>query len=76
LLHFALHGDAIGHKFFEGFGAFLLCFGESAKASEPNLLRLFFHVVGHVGGIKWVFGGHGEAFKVSVVEMMVELKFS
>jgi hypothetical protein len=54
----------------------LLCFGESAKASEPNLLRLFFHVVGHVGGIKWVFGGHGEAFKVSVVEMMVELKFS
>ncbi|MEY3468808.1 MAG: hypothetical protein RL203_902, partial [Pseudomonadota bacterium] len=60
---------------FEGFGAFLLRFRKCAKASEPNLLRLFFHVVCHVGRVKRVFGGHGETFKVGVAEVPVELKF-
>jgi len=29
-----------------------------------------------VGRIKWVFGGHGLAFKVGVAEVLAELKFS
>ena len=76
LLHFALHGDAVGHEFFKGFGAFLLRFRKCAKASEPNLLRLLFHVVGHVGGVKRVFGGHGKTFKVGVAEALAILAFS
>ena len=75
LLHFALHGHAIGHEFFKCFGALLLGFGESAQACEPNLLRLLFDVVGHVGRVKRVFGGHGKTFKVGVARYCSNLSF-
>jgi hypothetical protein len=40
------------------------------------LLRLFLDVIGHVGSVKRVFGGHGITFKVGSAEALFKLKFS